>query len=74
MPLDITSPAPTWKRFADAPPPDGFYWSRFDDEPAVWNIIVKLDDSLIYTADGELIDSCTDTSREYYTQPILPPP
>ncbi len=74
MTPDTITPASTWRRFADAPPPNGFYWSRYADEPREWSTIVEVEGNNILLPGNSIPSNCESTCREYYTQPILPPP
>ncbi len=75
------APAPTWKRFCDAPPADGFYWARYPDSKPEHYTIVEVDGNFINFPGDDLCEEIepsgtwhdTPTSYEYYTQPILPP-
>jgi hypothetical protein len=64
---------PTWRRFVDAPPPNGLYWSRFEGEPREWSTIVEVEGNTFMLLGTDIRSDCTDTTREYFTQPILPP-
>lgn len=75
MTATTTTESPTWRRFADAPPPDGFYWARWSVAAIASSYTIKeVYGDAIYGHGSDGIEGYLSRSElEYFTQPILPP-